>query len=336
MLTSCPEYEKKISSKALACPNRGHPGSFAEAGEEKAPGAARPEEYPGARASQTPMPGPSAARESSRKSLKRIVAIVLAGGVILEAFAGYEKLAPPPSEQAATALLDKGVALGQQDKPDVVIAALDEVDRRSGQEASPGARERVAMALNNKGVTLGQQGKPDAAIGVYDEIDRRFGQDDSPGVREQVARALYNKGWTLGQQGKTDAKIAVYDEVVRRFGKDDSPGVREQVAEAQAAKKPLIASRAREARKYFEQGEAAEKRKQWTEAVALYTQAIEADPKFADAYANRSSVYFYELDDDESAKRDAKAACDLGNNCIMKLLFEAIEAAENNPNISKE
>ncbi|MDR2112324.1 MAG: tetratricopeptide repeat protein [Candidatus Accumulibacter sp.] len=247
MLVSCPECGKKISSKAVACPNCGHPGPFAEAGKEKAPGAARPEEHPSARVSQTPPPVPSAARETSRKSLKRIVAIVLAGGLILEAFAGSGKPARPPSglasavlpneqissldEQAARALFNKGVTLGRQGKPDAEIAVYDEIDRRFGQDASAGMREQVARALGNKGCTLGQQGQPDAAIAVYDEVDRRFGQDDSPGVRERVARALLYKGGNLLElQGKPHAAIAAFDEVARRFGQDDSPGVRKWVA----------------------------------------------------------------------------------------------------------
>ncbi|MDR3352969.1 MAG: tetratricopeptide repeat protein [Zoogloeaceae bacterium] len=255
MLMTCPECKKQIFSKTVACPNCGHPGPFIAAGEEEAPGAARPEEHQGVQANPTPPPEPSAARETSRKSLKRIVAIVLAGGVIVGAFAGYEKLAQPPSglasavlpneqasspdEQAAKALFDKGIALLKQGNADAAIAAFDEVDRRFGQDVSPGVREWVARALGYKGVTLIPQGDADAGIAVYDEIARRFGQDASPGVREQVALALLNKGVTLEILDKTDAAIAIYDEIERRFGQDDSPGVRGQVARAKAGKKSL-------------------------------------------------------------------------------------------------
>jgi len=143
-----------------------------------------------------------------------------------------KEIVPSESEQAALALISKGVTLWQQGNAGEAIAVYDEIERRFGRDTAPGVREQVAKALFNKGVTLRQQKKTEEAIAVYDDIVRRFGKNTSPGVRKQVAKALNNKGFALLQQGKVEEAVAVYDAVERRFGKDASPDVREQVARA--------------------------------------------------------------------------------------------------------
>ncbi len=104
-------------------------------------------------------------------------------------FGRIVELPTATDEQVAGALLNKGIALRRQGKPDEAIAAYDEAIRRFGDDPAPALRERVAKALLNKGVALGHLGKSDDAIAAYDEVIRRFGDDDSAEIRDTVERA---------------------------------------------------------------------------------------------------------------------------------------------------
>jgi tetratricopeptide (TPR) repeat protein len=84
-------------------------------------------------------------------------------------------------------------------------------------------------------------------------------------------------------------------------------------------------------KEYFEQGQAAEKQKKWKEAITLYTQAIEIDPKFAEAYAGRSWAYYVGTEDEDSAKKDARIACNFGE-CTVQNLFETMGVISRNAN----
>jgi hypothetical protein len=154
-----------------------------------------------------------------------------------------ERPEPAVRERAVTALVNKGVTLGQQGKTGKAVAVYEEIDRRFGKDDSPGVREWVASALFNKGVILGQQGKTGEELAVYEEIDHRFGKDDSPGVRGQIAKVLVSKAATLfDSRNDAAGALAVLDSVLARC--DDSP---EPVLQAQCSRalensvEPLLA-----------------------------------------------------------------------------------------------
>ena len=127
--------------------------------------------------------------------------------------------------RVAEALFNKGLKLGQMQRPQAEVGTYDELARRFGDSDDPALRLRVAKALFNKGVTFGQMEQPDAAVDAYDEVARRFGDSDDPALRLWVAKALFNKGVTLGQMEQPDAAVDAYDEVARRFGDSDDPAL---------------------------------------------------------------------------------------------------------------
>ncbi len=138
----------------------------------------------------------------------------------------------------AAALVNKGVAQGNQQPPDIVgaIASYDEVVRLYGESDNPALQEQVAGALFNKGVAQGNQQPPDivGAIASYDEVVRLYGESDNPALQERVAGALVNKGVAQGNQQPPDivGAIASYDDVVRRYGESDTPALQVGVAKA--------------------------------------------------------------------------------------------------------
>ena len=134
--------------------------------------------------------------------------------------------------RVAKALFNKGVTLGQMERPGAAADAYDELARRFGDSDDPDLRLQVAKALVNKGVTLGQMERLQAEVGTYDELARRFGDSDDPDLRLAVAKALVNKGVTLGQMERPGAAADAYDELARRFGDSDDPHLRLQVAKA--------------------------------------------------------------------------------------------------------
>jgi len=89
----------------------------------------------------------------------------------------------------AKALFNKGVTLGELDRPEEADGVYDEVVARFGDADEPALREQVAKALFNKGVMLGVLGRSGEAVGTYDEVVARFGEADEPALREAVERA---------------------------------------------------------------------------------------------------------------------------------------------------
>ena len=123
-------------------------------------------------------------------------------------------------EWVAKALVNKGVSLGRQGKPDDEIACYDDVVARFGASDEAALREWVAKALVNKGVSLGRQGKPDDEIACYDDVVARFGASDEAALREWVAVALFNKACSfalLKNIAATIAALSAWREFVGAF-----------------------------------------------------------------------------------------------------------------------
>ena len=157
-----------------------------------------------------------------------------------EAIAVYQKVLhrfgetgePAILERVATALLYKGITLGELRRPEEAIAAYQEVLHRFGQADKPALLERVAEAMVNRGITLGELGRSEEKLDAYEEVLRRFGGSQVPGVLEQIAKTLVNKGAALGELGRREEELAIYEEVQRRFGRREWPRTRGSVLRA--------------------------------------------------------------------------------------------------------
>ena len=87
----------------------------------------------------------------------------------------------------ATALLNKGIALGTFGRSTEAIAVYDELLARFGTVTE--LREQVAKALVNKGSILGKLNRSAEAIAVYDELLARFGTATERPLRKAIAMA---------------------------------------------------------------------------------------------------------------------------------------------------
>jgi tetratricopeptide (TPR) repeat protein len=111
---------------------------------------------------------------------------------------------PLSPEQVATALIDKGIMLGQLGRSEEAIRVYEDVVQRFGAASGFRLRELVAKALFNECVMLGQLGQTGDEIAVYGDLIGRFGGASESIPRELVARALFNKGIRLGQLGRNE------------------------------------------------------------------------------------------------------------------------------------
>ena len=66
-----------------------------------------------------------------------------------------ESETPTLLERVASALVNKGAAFGDLNRPQDALEAYDEVVRRFGESETPTLLERVATALVNKGAVFG-------------------------------------------------------------------------------------------------------------------------------------------------------------------------------------
>lgn len=119
------------------------------------------------------------------------------------------------------AMINKGIALGQMEKPGAAVAVYDEVITRFGEAMELPLREQVASAMVNKGIALGQMEKHQAAVAVYDEAITRFGEAIEPSLRARVANAMVNKGIEISAQGDHARAIQLFDRALAA-GLEDS------------------------------------------------------------------------------------------------------------------
>jgi len=132
----------------------------------------------------------------------------------------------------ARSLLNKGVRLGELNRPEEELALYDQVVERFGDAPEPALGERVAKALFNKGVTLGALNRNEEALTAYDEVLRRFDNAPELALRELVAKTLVNKGVKLVGVNRSEEALQTYEQVVQRFGEAPEPTLRKRVASA--------------------------------------------------------------------------------------------------------
>lgn len=129
---------------------------------------------------------------------------------------------PELREQAARALVSKGITLGEMKRAEEAIAVYDDVVRRYASDPGPSLGEPVSGALLKKAVELGGLDRWDEAFATYDQIVDRYADAAEPAVRAHAAMALFNKGLRLGALGRWEEEIAVNTAVIDRFA--DAPG----------------------------------------------------------------------------------------------------------------
>lgn len=165
-----------------------------------------------------------------------------------------------------------------------------------------------AGALNNRGLAL-------SALGRYERA--RADLTESIRIEPHQVPAYHNRGGANARLGLLDEAAADYEEVLRR-----APGfapaeaglrqVRDLVGRRTGPVRDDLAvlqDEPAEARRGFEQGNAHRASGDWPGAISGYTRALEADPKFADAYAFRG--WARACAGDPGAEADARAWLDL-------------------------
>ena len=177
--------------------------------------------------------GPGAEMRSLRRgALERLIDLPALAEYRGEWLAiGESPIAADP-ERIAKALVNKGVALGEQNRPQDALDAYDEAIRRFSESETPAVLAPVAAALVNKGATLDKLNRPQDTLDAYDEVIRRFGESETPALLAPIAMALVNKGVALDKLNRPQDALAVYDEVVRRVGASETPALLESVAKA--------------------------------------------------------------------------------------------------------
>ena len=106
---------------------------------------------------------------------------------------------PALREQVAKAMLNRGITLGQLDRPREALDAYQQVIDDYRDDPSPALREQVAKAMLNRGITLGQLDRPREALDAYQQVIDDY--RDNPVLREQVelaTDALYELRGTGG------------------------------------------------------------------------------------------------------------------------------------------
>ena len=137
-----------------------------------------------------------------------------------------------PGESAATALVNKGVALAAMNRPQDALDACDEVVRRFEGSETPAILTSIATALVNRAAALSAMNRPQEALDACEEAIRRFGQSAIPSVLERVATALVSKGAVLAAMNRPQDALEACDELVRRFGERETPALGFEVGNA--------------------------------------------------------------------------------------------------------
>ncbi|MDR2926202.1 MAG: hypothetical protein LBU76_09715 [Azoarcus sp.] len=120
---------------------------------------------------------------------------------------------------AAQELFDRGQALIQQGKAQEGAAALNELDRRFGQDPRRPVRALLAQALSLKAQTAAT---PTESFATQVEIGRRYGDDIDPALRKQIVTAMFNQGAAKAKAGDLSAAISIYKEIEQTYAGSDA------------------------------------------------------------------------------------------------------------------
>ena len=133
---------------------------------------------------------------------------------------------------AAKEIFDRAVAPENQNRPEEVLAACDEMVCRFGDSEMPMVSLQVGQALVIKGLVLGDLDRLEDALAAYDEVVRRFGESETLAFFDLAATAFLGKGFVLGDLDRLEDALAACDEVVSRFADSDAPLLLKRVGQA--------------------------------------------------------------------------------------------------------
>lgn len=126
--------------------------------------------------------------------------------------------------RAASALLDRGIALGKSNRTEDAIEIYKETVAMYGVWKEPEVAVPVAWALNNMGNALDRLHRPEEAIQSYEQSLAMYGQRTEEEFALPVAQTLFNMGLTIGELNRPSDAIKTYDAIVDRFGERKEPG----------------------------------------------------------------------------------------------------------------
>ncbi|ACD89793.1 pentatricopeptide repeat containing protein [Chlorobium limicola DSM 245] len=135
-------------------------------------------------------------------------------------------------EKVATAMLNKGIALGLMNLPAEAVAAYDALIEQFGQRQEIEILEKVATAMLNKGLVLGSTNRSKDEIAAYDALIEQFGQRNETELLEKVAIAMSNKGVALRLMNQLEEAVIAYDSLIEQFGQRNETELLEKVATA--------------------------------------------------------------------------------------------------------
>lgn len=181
---------------------------------------------------------PLDALSAGQRAELRETAMVAATGLLDDSedeLAGYDLIValgdePDGAEEVATALLYRGITLGQLGRDAEAVETYDALIERYAASADPAVRSFVGQAMRNKAFRLGELGRDEDAIATFDRLLDRCGDD--PGAKELIAVALSGKAFRLGELGRQEQAVETYDALIARYGDDPDPQVKGQVTAA--------------------------------------------------------------------------------------------------------
>ena len=136
------------------------------------------------------------------------------------------------AEQAARALVNKGMLLGELQRTAEAVDVYDRVERQFGASSASAIAEAVAYALANKGELLSAQCRYAEAIHVFDDAVQRFAGIHNPKIEAKVASALMYRGVVLAALNRRAEAVEICDAVAQRYRASEAPEVKAEVATA--------------------------------------------------------------------------------------------------------
>ena len=121
---------------------------------------------------------------------------------------------PAVQEWVAKALVNKGVAFRELQRPDDALAACNDVVSRFGTSNAPALQEQVAIALFDMGGDLFLISRFEDSLAASDEIVRRFGASDKPALQVMTVMALIAKETAFRVLQRPDDALAACDEAL--------------------------------------------------------------------------------------------------------------------------
>ncbi|MBZ4219919.1 MAG: ATP-binding protein [Chlorobium sp.] len=171
------------------------------------------------------------------------------------------------AELVATAMLNKGLTLGQQNRQDEEIQSYEECVILYGSRSEVDIARVLARALNNKAAVLWGLRHEDKAVIVYKELVAMYKARSEVIIAEQVAMAMYYIGIILAYLNCEDEAIQSYEELIALYRDRPEVVLAEHVAKSM-----------------FNKGVVLDHLERYQEAAPVFVQAIKQAPLMWEAY----------------------------------------------------